>query len=313
VLSSFNTHPDWIAIFGALGRYSFVGGSAVGRLHSRERRGREDSLLVRSKGDWLCAAVADGVGNAPKGVWGSALAVSAFTDRVLFHLPYSCTRKVRRVSETRRTFEKDSASLSLAGWHEVGVLSFFQEGEVEKGEIPPWETVQEYLFEAGEYTHRMLQDLAQREGKDPQDFATTLLCCLFHVVEEKGAFFHIGDGALLGVRKDGKSVLLSVQEGRDTGEVEVLTQPDWQDFCRAGTFDFRRDYLSAFMLMTDGLADDCLYGPPEDITDRFALDILREIRATSNREMAARRLVFWLGTYTLPGSFDDRTLVVVYR
>lgn len=312
VLSSFNTHPDWLAVFGDLGGLAFVGGSVVGRLHRKMRKGREDSLLVRSKGDWLALALADGVGSAPKGVWGATLAVSVFTDWVLSKLPYVSSRKRRLRGKSAASFAGGCFPFP-EGWHEVGVLSWFQNEEEDSEEPPPWEDIKEYLLEAGAYTHSFLQSIAQREERPESDFATTLLFCLCNVAKRKGMFFHVGDGAILGVQRGGKSLLLSLQEGQDTSETAVLTQPDWREYCRVGFFDFRKDRLEALLLMTDGLADDCLYGPPEDITDRFVRDLLREIRSSSSFEEAARRLVFWLGTYEVPGSFDDRTLAVVYR
>lgn len=313
VLSSFNTHPDWLAVFGRLGELAFVGGSVIGRLHRKMCKSREDSLLVRSKGDWLAVAMADGVGSAPKGVWGATFAVSVFTDYVLAKLPFVASRRRRSRLRVRVPSGELPFQAASSEWNEVGVLSWFEEWGEQGEELPPWDVVLEYLREGGTYTHAFLQHLAQREARPESDFATTLLFCLLHVVEGKGFFLHIGDGAILGVRKGGKSLLLSVQENCDPGETGVLTQPDWQEHCRVGSFDFRKDRLEALLLMTDGLADDCLYGPPEDITDRFVQDLLREIRSSGNPECAARRLVAWLGTYTLPGSFDDRTLAVVYR
>lgn len=312
VLSSFNTHPDWLAVFGRLGNLAFVGGSVIGRLHRKMRRSREDSLLVRSRGDWFAVALADGVGSAPKGVWGATFAVSVFTDYVLSKLPFVVSRK-RRIRLQKNISCADGVFEPVPGWNEVGVLSWFEEWEEDSAELPSWDAIVELLHEGGAYTHAFLRNLAQREARPENDFATTLLFCLLNVAERKGLFLHIGDGAILGVRKDGKSLFLSVQEGCDPGETGVLTQPDWQEHCRVGSFDLRKDRLEALFLMTDGVADDCLYGPPEDVTDRFAQDLLREIRSSGNPERAARRLVAWLGTYTLPGSFDDRTLAVVYR
>ncbi|MEN3202915.1 MAG: protein phosphatase 2C domain-containing protein [Atribacterota bacterium] len=312
VLSSFNTHPDWLAVFGHLGGFAFVGGSVVGRLHRKMQRGREDSLLVRSKGDWLAVALADGVGSAPKSVWGATFAVSVFADYVLTKLPLVVSRRRRFRLRTSASCAGESDE-PYSGWNEIGVLSWFEEKGEEGEEPPSWDVILEYLYEAGTYTHTFLRNLAQREARPESDFATTLLFCLCNVSQKRGLFFHLGDGAILGVQRGGKSLLLSVQEDCDLGETAVLTQPDWQRYCRVGSFDFRRERLEALLLMTDGLADDCLYGPPEDVTDRFVRDLLREVSSSGSLERAARRLVTWLGTYTLPGSFDDRTLVVVYR
>jgi hypothetical protein len=67
--------------------------------------------------------------------------------------------------------------------------------------------------------------------------------------------------------------------------------------------------------MTDGVADDCQYGPPDDILQKWAVDIDREIRSSSivSLEDAANKLRIYLNSYQAKGSFDDRTLMVICR
>ncbi len=69
--------------------------------------------------------------------------------------------------------------------------------------------------------------------------------------------------------------------------------------------------FSTLYLMTDGVANDCQYGPPTDILKRWANDMDREIRLIQSLEKTAERLKNYLATYQARGSFDDRTLVVI--
>jgi hypothetical protein len=65
--------------------------------------------------------------------------------------------------------------------------------------------------------------------------------------------------------------------------------------------------------MTDGVADDATFPPPQDILQLWGADIDRELRCDEPISQTASRLLSWLASYEAPGSWDDRTLVVVLR
>ncbi|MCX7969895.1 MAG: hypothetical protein N3B10_15585, partial [Armatimonadetes bacterium] len=52
--------------------------------------------------------------------------------------------------------------------------------------------------------------------------------------------------------------------------------------------------------------------PPDDIFQRWARDIDRELRKEEPLTQKATKLLRWLDTYEVKGSWDDRTLVVVW-
>ncbi|NUP98719.1 MAG: protein phosphatase 2C domain-containing protein [Armatimonadetes bacterium] len=102
--------------------------------------------------------------------------------------------------------------------------------------------------------------------------------------------------------------------GGSAGETWFLTQPDWRD--RATVADWTPEAAGAitmWLLMTDGVADDALYPPPADILDRFGQGLAKELQAPRPLAATAQRLLTWLASYERPGSFDDRTLLAVWR
>ena len=310
---AFSTHPDWNAGFGRLNGFSFVGASAVGKLHLRENRGREDAFLIRSKGEWLLFLLSDGVGSAALGAWGASLAVNFFAEEFLRDLPAG---KVGASSpqekESRRRTPGAKLTLPLAE-EGVGMLSFYRKTD-SSGEPPSlsFEEQVERLFAALEKTHAFLVGSAQKEGQEARALSATLLGVLFDTVSKTGLSFQIGDGLILGVHQDRSAVLLEAGDF-EVGETAVLTQANWREWCRWRFFEWEKEALQAVFLMSDGVADDCLYAPPQDIVHRFGRDLWREIRKAPDEETAARRLLSWLSEYQAPSSFDDRTLLGLYR
>ncbi|MGC8777950.1 MAG: protein phosphatase 2C domain-containing protein [Candidatus Caldatribacteriaceae bacterium] len=314
ISQSFSTHPDWNAGFGRYHGFSFVGASAIGKKHLKEGKGREDCFLIRSKGEWLLFLLADGVGSAPLGAWGASLAVNFFAEEFLRGLPAGRCKEDASLKEREKRWRgygaKLAPPLSFAG---VGTLSFYRKRETLADNAPfPEEEPLEGLFLALEQTHNFLLASARRENHAPQDLSTTLLGLLLDTFSGKGLAFQIGDGLILGVSGDECFPLLEVGDF-EVGETAVLTQENWREWCRFGFFVWEERKLEAVFLMTDGVADDCLYAPPEDITSRFGKDLLRELKRFPDEETVSRRLLFWLSEYRAPSSFDDRTLVAVYR
>ncbi len=307
---AFSTHPDWSAGFGRRNGFSFVGASAIGKLHLRDGKGREDCFLIRSRGDWLLLLVADGVGSARLGGWGATLAVAFFAEELLSMLSVEEGETI--LFERRRPRGHDlSLSFPVVG-EGVGTLSWYRPVKYKESAHPIDEKeCIAWVTNAFEKTHRFLLGIAQKENCSPGTLATTLLGVLFHTSSKKGVAFQLGDGLILEVtRKESRPVVV----GREfeVGETAVLTQSNWQEWYQVAHFTWHVD-TKAVLLMTDGVADDCLYGPPHDLLHRFGSDIVKELKRFKNEEVVACRLVDWLGHYKAPASFDDRTLLALYR
>ncbi len=80
---SADSHPDWCTAYVELGQYRFIGASAIGKLHLRENRPRDDAFAIRTAGPWLAVAVSDGVGSRQHSRYGSSFAVEALCEHLL--------------------------------------------------------------------------------------------------------------------------------------------------------------------------------------------------------------------------------------
>ncbi|MGQ9747356.1 MAG: protein phosphatase 2C domain-containing protein [Candidatus Caldatribacteriaceae bacterium] len=310
---AFATHPDWNAGFGRKNGFSFVGASAVGKLHLQAGRGREDSFLIRSKGEWLLLLVADGVGSATLGAWGASLAVNFFAEELFKTLPAGKKKNIESFKKREKRWRGYGVKIApFTPVETVGTLSWYRERISQKEDFlfSPQECVEQVL-EVLEKTHIFLLSSARRENRNPSALATTLLGILFDTVVGKGLAFQIGDGLILKVSHD-DSVPLIISPDFGVGETAVLTQSDWRRWCRWESFVWGKE-TQALFLMTDGVADDCLYAPPEGILQLFGQDLVREIKRFPDEETVARRLLYWLSHYEVRSSFDDRTLLALYQ
>ncbi|MEN3186085.1 MAG: protein phosphatase 2C domain-containing protein, partial [Atribacterota bacterium] len=181
---AFPTHPDWSAGFGKHNGFSFIGASAVGQLHLREGRRREDCFLLRSKGEWLLGLVADGVGSARLGGFGASLAVNFFAEEVLGGLAVmgGHTGSSQKDRAKRRWRGYGTRLSPVRAGEGVGTLSWYRQFKVQyDGDGHPWSENEclEWIIRALERTHDFLLATAQRENEQARALATTLLGVLF--------------------------------------------------------------------------------------------------------------------------------------
>jgi hypothetical protein len=65
--------------------------------------------------------------------------------------------------------------------------------------------------------------------------------------------------------------------------------------------------------MTDGVSNDLLYSSESEIVTNWFIKINSNLLNSPSPAQAAAGLLNYLATYQVPGSFDDRTLVVITR
>jgi len=179
------------------------------------------------------------------------------------------------------------------------------------------EVLREIVLQAFKNTRAGLEQFCSQHGVKPEDLHCTLLGLILNTVTGEASVGQIGDGLILGLDSNGQARPLV--EPPSPGEVGVsyfLTQSDWERYLSIK--DLAKEEITnlcTFYLMTDGVADDCQYGPPANILTLWAKDIDREIRSssTTSLEAAANDLKAFLNTYKAQGSFDDRTLVIGYK
>lgn len=259
-------------------RFSVVGSSVRGKLHIRSEthNHRDDAFAGYFDGTWLVIAVSDGAGSRDLSRYGAAYSVSVFCDIIMNSLHVEASSPFNCQDRLKET-----------------------------------------VFQGFKDTRTDLEEFCSIYEVKPEDLHCTLLCMILNTVTGEAAFGQIGDGLILGLNSNREA--RSLVEPPNPGEVGVsyfLTQSNWEDYLRIETITGEEiSNIVTFYMMTDGVADDCQYGPPDDILKLWANDIDREIRSSSvtSVEDTARKLQTYLNTYQAQGSFDDRTLVVIYR
>ena len=176
-----------------------------------------------------------------------------------------------------------------------------------------WNGPEEAVHNAFRKTRADMEQFALKQNTPLEDLHCTLLGLFLNIETGVIGMGHIGDGLILGLTAGGEAIpLAEPPTPEEVGATYVLTQSNWEQYFWSSTLPSERTQrFRTFCLMTDGVADDCQYGPPPDILQRWANDMDREIRMFPPAK-TARRLKKYLATYQVKGSFDDRTLVVVY-
>lgn len=147
----------------------------------------------------------------------------------------------------------------------------------------------------------------ERPHTTSRDLSTTLLLLAFCPSQRKLAVAQVGDG-LIALQKADKTYV-KLMDG-DAGEVAGATvflnnvkSLQWDSRIQLYNLNEVPHFL---VVMTDGVADDVLES--EQQNTRTLFDALRHY---TQEKSPAQAICTWLG-YDKRGSFDDRTLVVIY-
>ncbi len=408
-----DSHADWCAGYGQIGAYQFVGASAIGKLHLREPRPRDDAFAVRSAGGWLAVAVSDGAGSRKQSRYGASFAVEALCEHLLREAtgvaspseakstePTSIADADDKPTQVEPILQKSEASHSKPGllsrlvgrtptqatpeeievsspvpafdvpsvsapsdevaticgtltWHwqppapattptsppappSDGAEQALQGEGSQEGEnaSPSHSSLPvhgegrggggkgvgglgegECIRRAFQRTRQGLEQFAQSRNVALRELHCTLLGMLLNTETGEVAVGHIGDGLVAAFHPGfGAKPLVEAPTPGEVGETYVLTQSDWEKYLAIRSLSSQEaEGITTFYLMTDGVAEDCTHPPPEDIFQRWARDIDREMRKDEPLPQTATRLLRWLATYEVRGSWDDRTLVLVLR
>jgi hypothetical protein len=178
---------------------------------------------------------------------------------------------------------------------------------------PPAGDLTQAVEQAFATTHAGLKDFIHSRRQHLRDVPCTLLGLIMDTTTGQFACGQIGDGAITALHRDGRpQVLLTPPSPGETGETYVITQTDWHDYLAVdATTAAEAATIATLLVMTDGVADDAILGPPADQFTRWSQSMDRELRARPQLSSTAIRLLRFLATYEVPGSWDDRTLVAV--
>jgi len=301
-------------------RLKLIGARVRGKSHKHAGTNCDDWFEFDFAQDWTLMAVADGVGSRKLSRVGAKEA---------------CRSAVKVLKE-------DLQQVILA--ERTSVTQFRNRGK--DGRFPDMDMnqIEQALFRAMDAAYHSLVDAKDSRqdkqeyidllGQNPEisDFSTTLLLAVHNcfMLEDKDYDFimslQVGDGMIAAVNVDDKLTLLGKPDsGEFAGQVIPISNSRIRDDKEKRRRIFTKiQRMKAIMLMTDGVADDYFPNDPEML--RLYEDLLKEsiITPTENGDQSAKkegqqpisqqeRLKKWLDSYYVKGSFDDRTLVVLFR
>jgi hypothetical protein len=158
-----------------------------------------------------------------------------------------------------------------------------------------------------------MPDFSARLGVPVDALACTLLLMILDVRSGFLCAARVGDGAILALDPNGDVFeLVDAPEGSQPQETYSLLDGNGRDCLGVRVWPNPPQWQTLF-LMTDGISHDLLFTDHQDAVRTWAHGVSTQIRSAENPYVAAEGMVNWLATYELPGSWDDRTMVVVTR
>jgi len=159
---------------------------------------------------------------------------------------------------------------------------------------------------------KALQKEAQERNRSMKDLGTTFLAMMHHL-DEAGhiiGVLQVGDGLVAAEMADGSIKALAEPDvGETAGVTLFLTSKPWKEWVDRAvvhTLDTLKSPLKLLTAMCDGVADDFI--PFEEHLSKL-FDALDNV---AKHEQPEQQLLDLLA-YEKRGSFDDRTLVMIYQ
>ena len=339
VLEKFEeNYPDQCSAGLSFDPYKLVAASVRGKMHLRKSTQREDAFAVYRDKNWVAIAVSDGVGSSPHSRFGSSFAANHICQNLLNEINKLVKTKRSIVPLFPREYEPTEDELTKAiknayldttvdlKEYAVSLDNTITSkinrvnnsttlppanDDIEKTALPVQADKQD---DKKELLKPKQESVTNKIQISLNDMHCTLLTILLNLKSGCVTIGQIGDGLILGLNQEKNAVpLLEPLIPEQTGETYAITQKDWVKYWSNKVIpsDESKNYIT-FFLMTDGISDDCQFGPPEDILQRWANDMNSEIRKY-DVETTRNRLEKYLNEYEAKGSYDDRTLVVIYR
>lgn len=260
--------------------WRIVGASQRGQMHAHEGTFREDDFRIEAQGSTLLVAVADGAGSCELSRVGSKLAVAAAM--------------------------KVMAEKVKDGPPKEEYLKFILSSALKEA----WDC----LWTEAE-TRKAKKQLRKKDGKEIsfKDLSTTLLLLIYIPEHRILGVAQVGDGLLFLEKETGEPpIVLGYPE---SGEYSGLTY-----FLTSSKKDVLDEKIRIYTLntadprmicvMTDGVSDDIF--PPVESLKGLIKPLQTNLSAGDDLEEKEAMLLKLL-QYKRSGSFDDRTLVVVYN
>jgi hypothetical protein len=189
-----------------------------------------------------------------------------------------------------------------------------QEGAVGRSGPVDGPAVRSAVEQAFEKTHLGLRQHAEFLGITLSDLSCTGLGVLINAQNGLVAAGQIGDGAIICLACDGSvSQLVDAPDPEDGEAVYTLNRPEFRRYLKISVSEPAPNPFHAILVMTDGVSSDLIYAPVERL-EAWTRETCTRLGAAARPAEAAAELFNWLNSYSVKGSWDDRTLVaVLYR
>jgi hypothetical protein len=297
-------------------RMHIIGARVRGKKHKHEGTNCDDWYEFSTVGEWNIIAVSDGAGSKKLSRIGAKVACREAVDYLRGKL--SDFRLKPREQWSAEDFARDQDS------------GAFQETDLEHIQL----AIHEAIVEAHMEIERAAKIRAFGEkaaiyeeylghAVQAEDLSCTLLLAVHTLVPYKDKNYslimtcQVGDGMSAAIDGNGSLQILGIPDtGEFSGETDFVTTKKIfkKEYLGRKTFPFFSP-LKGLMVMTDGVADD--YYPPNPELARLYEDFRQLSVSTqegeNDRENRSETLRHWLDTYYIRGSFDDRTMVVLYE
>lgn len=180
---------------------------------------------------------------------------------------------------------------------------------------PSQEWLSEALRKSLQAAHAALQREAEERGRPLKDFSATFLLLVHGLIDGQHVVgsIQVGDGLLALQMEDETIVPLAERDsGAFGGETSFLTSRPAEHWVERSTVRALDGPPAFLVAMTDGVADDFI--PYEQNLPRM-FAVLRKLvnHEESYSKGDVDQLLLRLIGYEARGSFDDRTLVVIYQ
>ena len=178
---------------------------------------------------------------------------------------------------------------------------------------PETQNLEKNMREVFEQVHESLKAHAHYLKVKFQDVSCTALGLLLNVETGEMAVGQIGDGVILGLTTEGKlKELVIASDTEDSQSTYTINRPDFDKYLKVESQSLSANDFKSFFVMTDGVSNDVIESPPQ-AQDKWGSAIDQNLRDSPNLAEASAGMLNWLATYHVPGSWDDRTLVVISK
>ncbi len=279
-----------------VGKFQVIAARVRGKKHRHEGTNCDDWFETEEVEGMIFSAVSDGAGSKKFSRIGARISCQTAIKFLETELP----KLLKQNPDFKKNLGSDTASKNfsnaagnLANILHQSILKARQ-AVVEKFEevknLPEYKKVVGRILELGDFA------------------ATFILSTIIPVANDKTLVMacQVGDGMIAAFDADKNFLkLCDADSGTFAGETDFLTNTSRIENLQKKTQVSLRNF-DLILSMTDGVADDYEGNEKKLFDDLVANKIL-------SSDSPADKLANWLETYTVRGSFDDRTLVVIRK